>query len=142
MKAWADLKKKEMPSGIMMTIMVSNNYIANERDDIALRDVLVEILNELKGNGFKCFRPTPKKDEDLFLPFSIVEKEYFRNALNNFIISANQAIENPNKRDSCLKWQKHLGDRFPCHLAKDEIEGAKVYVAAPIKNDNSRSAAK
>ena len=27
-------------------------------------------------------------------------------------------------------------------LAKDEIEGAKTYVAAPIKNDNSRSAQK
>lgn len=140
MKAWADLKKKEMPSGIMMTIMVANNFIANERDDIALKDTLVNILNELNSNGFKCYRPTPKKNEDLFVPFSLAEKEFFKNSLVSFINSANQAIENPNKKQSCLKWQRHLGDRFPCHLAKDEIEGAKTYVAAPIKNDNSRSA--
>jgi len=140
MKAWADLKKKEMPSGIMMSIMAANNFIENERDDIALKNTLINILKELNTNGFKCYRPTPKKNEDLFAPFSFAEKEFFKNSLVSFITSANQAIENPNTKQSCLKWQRHLGDRFPCHLAKDEIEGAKTYVAAPIKNDNSRSA--
>jgi hypothetical protein len=140
LKAWADLKKKEMPSGIMMSIMAANNYIVNERDDIALKDTLINILDELNSNGFKCYRPTPKKNEDLFGPYSATEKEFFKNSLASFITSANQAIENPNKKQSCLKWQKHLGDRFPCQFAKDEIEGAKTYVTAPIKNDNSRSA--
>ena len=70
------------------------------------------------------------------------EKDYFKDALESFIISSNQALNNPNPKESCLKWKKHLGDRFPCHLAKDEIEGAKTYGAAPIKNDNSRSAQK
>lgn len=140
LKVWANLKEKDMPSGIMMSIMAANNYVENERDDISLRDTLVNISYELKVNGCKCFRPTPKRDEDLFAAYSNLEKIYFQKSLDSFIVSANQAIENPNKKQSCLKWQLHLGNRFPCHLAKDEIEGAKVYATAPIKNDNSRSA--
>ncbi len=141
MKAWADFNnKKQMPSGIMMTIMVARNFEENLRDDMAMLSLLIKIKNELSLNGFKCLRPTEKLNEDLFSPFSQTEKQYFLTSLTNFINSASQAIENPNSKESCLKWQKHLGNRFPCHLAKDEIEGAKVYTAAPIKRDNSRSA--
>lgn len=140
LKIWANLKKKDMPSGIMMSIMAANNYVDNQRDDVSLRDTLANILDELNENGCKCFRPTPRQDEDLFAAFTDSEKEFFKKSLNNFITSANQAIENPNKKQACLKWQLHLGNRFPCHLAKDEIEGSNVYAAAPIKSDNSRSA--
>ncbi len=142
LKSWADLKRQEMPCGIIMSILAANNYIENERDDIALRDTLVSINNDLEANDFTCYRPTPKKGEDLFAKTPKTEKEYFKKALESFIVSANQALSNLNSKESCLKWQKHLGNRFPCHLAKDEIEGAKTYVAAPIKNDNSRSAQK
>jgi hypothetical protein len=140
LKVWANLKRKEMPSGIMISIMAANSYVENERDDISLKDTLINISNELKGNGCKCFRPTPKKDEDLFAEYSDVEKEFFLNSLDYFITSAKQAIESPSNKQACLKWKLHLGERFPCYLAKDEIEGAKTYAAAPIKNDNSRSA--
>lgn len=101
LKLWVALKRTEMPSGIMMTIMVTNNFIENVRDDIALRNVLVGIYNELNINGFKCFRPTPKINEDLFAPFSKEQKIYFRNSLESFINSANNAINNPNKLVSC-----------------------------------------
>ena len=142
LKAWADLKRKEMPPGIVMSILAANNFVENERDDIALRDTLVSIKNDLDENDFTCIRPTPKVGEDLFANTSKEEKGYFYNALNSFIESANFAINNPNQKDACLKWKKHLGERFPCHLAKDEIEGSKIYAAPPIKNDNSKSANK
>ena len=129
-----------MPCGIIMSILAAENFAPNDRDDIALRDTLVGISNYLEINKFKCLRPTPKTGEDLFATTSKEGKEYFKNALNSFIVSANQALNNPNQKDACPKWQKHLGPRFPCHLAKDEIEGSKTYLAAPIKNDNSRSA--
>jgi hypothetical protein len=143
LKCWGDEKRGEMPAGIVMTILAADgNYIANERDDIALRDTLVNIQSYLTNNGFKCIRPTRCEGEDLFASYTKEKKEYFVNALDSFVISANQALNNPNHKDACLKWQKHLGNRFPCHLAKDEIEGSKVYASAPIKNDNSRSAHK
>ncbi len=142
LKSWADLKRQEMPCGIIMSILAANNYVENERDDIALRDTLTAINRDLEANNFTCYRPTPKRGEDLFAKTPQVEKEYFKKALEGFVVSANQALNNQNSKEACLKWQKHLGNRFPCHLAKDEIEGAKTYVAAPIKNDNSRSAQK
>jgi hypothetical protein len=142
LKSWADLKRQEMPCGIIMSILAANNYKENERDDIALRDTLIAINKDLEDNEFTCYRPTPKKGENLFESTAKKDKDFFKSALVNFIASANQAINNPNSKEACLKWQRHLGDRFPCQLAKDEIEGAKTYVAAPIKNDNSRSAQK
>ncbi len=140
LKSWADLKRKEMPCGIIMSILAANNYAENERDDIALRDTLININNDLEQNNFTCYRPTPKTGENLFANTTKEEKDFFKNSLESFIQSAILAISNEDPKESCLKWKKHLGDRFPCHLAKDEIEGAKVYAAPPIKRDSSRSA--
>lgn len=140
LKVWADTMINEMPSGIMMTILVASNYVPHERDDISLQNTLQEIEKYLTLNNCRCPRPTPLINEDLFGTFTIQEKEFFKNELHSFILSANQALEHPNNLDSCLKWKKHLGHRFPCHLAKNEVEGANVYATAPIKNANSRSA--
>lgn len=143
LKAWGDHLKGEMPPGVVMTILAGSdsNYAENLRDDVCLRDTLVNIRFWLNNNGFRCPRPTTPVGEDLFGRYSNERKEYFKNALDNFIESANQALTIENQKDACLKWQKHLGDRFPCFLAKNEIEGAKTYVApAVIQSDNSRSA--
>jgi hypothetical protein len=143
LKAWGDHLKEDMPPGVVMTILAGSdsNYEEHERDDVCLRNTLVNIKNWLSNNGFTCPRPTTRKGEDLFRSYSEEKKGYFKNALDSFINSANQALEYPNQKDACLKWQRHLGNRFPCFLAKDEIEGAKSYAAAAaIKSDNSRSA--
>ncbi len=140
LKSWGDLKRSEMPCGIIMSILAGNNHVLNERDDISLKNTLIAINDDLERNNFTCYRPTPKRGEDLFANTSIKKKEYFKKALEAFVQSAIQAVNNPNIKESCLKWQRHLGERFPCHIAKDEIEGAKQYVVPPIKMDSSRSA--
>lgn len=119
MKAWADLKKKEMPCGIIMTILVAENFAVDERDDIAFRDTLIGVRNYLNRNGFKCPRPTSPAGEDLFESTSEADKEYFRKALNALIESANKAVDAENEKDACKEWEKHFGNRFPCHLAKE-----------------------
>jgi hypothetical protein len=119
MKAWADLERSEMPCGIIMTVLVAENFVENERDDIAFRDTLIAIRTYLARNDFKCPRPTTPVGEDLFASTSSDDKEYFRRALNALIVSANSAIEAVNEKDACEKWRGHFGRRFPCHLAKD-----------------------
>ena len=119
MKAWADLKRSEMPCGIIMTILVAENFAVDERDDIAFRDTLIGVRNYLNRNGFKCPRPTSPKDEDLFETTSEVDKAYFKKALNDLIESANRAIDADNEKDASKEWQKHFGNRFPGHLANE-----------------------
>lgn len=119
MKAWGDLKRSEMPCGIIMTILVANNFAVDVRDDIAFRDTLINIRTYLKGNGFKCPRPTSPANEDLFASTSQKDKEYFMNALNALITSANTAISAESEKEACKEWEKHFGSRFPCHLAKE-----------------------
>ena len=141
LKAWGDFLKGDMPPGIVMTILAGENYSEDQRDDIALKNTLINIRNYLNNNGFKCIRPTVPEGEDLFERYTQTQKEYFKNVLDSFIESAKQAVVVENQKSACLKWQKHLGDRFPCFLAKDEIEGSNIYAAPSIiRSDNSRSA--
>lgn len=141
LKAWADLKRKEMPSGIMMTIFVANNFILDDRDDISLLRTLENIDKYFEKYGIICLRPTPKKDEDLFENFKSEAKTSFRYALQSLIVSGNQALDNPYQKEACLKWKKHFGNRFPCQYAKEEVEGAKKYsTPAAIFGDSAKSA--
>jgi hypothetical protein len=121
MKAWADLRRNEMPSGIIMTILIGENFVIIDRDDIAFCDTLLKIRNYLLTNGFKCPRPTTPIGEDLFADRSEMEKQFFMNALNALIQSANIAIAATNEKDACKEWEKQFGTRFPCHMAKDII---------------------
>lgn len=127
LKAWGDHKRGNMPPGIIMTILGAENYIQDNRDDIALQKTLLKIWSYFENNEFKCLRPTEPKGEDLFANYNKEQKEYFKKALKSFIESANQAIHIPNQREACYKWQLHLGDRFSCGLAVDSYEDADQY---------------
>lgn len=145
MKGWRDARhiknsSKKMPSGLILTILTEKNLCPNERDDIAARDTLQKMYTDLDENGVSCFRPTTPKNEDLFSDYSQAQKDYFLERLKEFLDSARQAIEEPNQKQACLKWQKHLGDRFPCHNAKDEVEDAKKYSAPAVIRSNAGSA--
>jgi hypothetical protein len=141
LKAWGDHIKGDMPPGVVMTILAGYNYVSDVRDDLSLKNTLVKIEEYLNSNGFKCPRPTSPKGEDLFADYKPEQKDFFAKKLNEFVESAKQAIELENQKSACRKWQKHLGHRFPCFLAKDEIEGSKTYATVPlIRSDNSKSA--
>nr|WP_307141521.1 nucleotidyltransferase [Siphonobacter sp. SORGH_AS_1065] len=120
-KAWCDNIRSYMPSGLAMTILISNaldNITLNERDDISLRDVLNEIKKTL-DNKFECIVPVTPKD-DLFAHFDETRKEKFLTALTNFLDDANKAIREENQLKSSKLWKKHLGDRFPDGEDKEE----------------------
>ena len=144
-KAWADYVnnqgKGKMPTGCILTILVVDNYTANKRDDIALKDVLVKMNKNLNAdNGFHCYRPTFPKNEDLFEHYKESRKNFFLKELKSFANDAEKAINTSNQKDGCLKWQNHFGERFSCSTAKDEEEDAqKKELSGTLKN-NSRFA--
>jgi Second Messenger Oligonucleotide or Dinucleotide Synthetase domain len=128
LKAWCNYretqrKDKPMLSGFILTILAARNYIANKRDDIALKETLIMIKSKLDAS-FKCYRPTNPTDEDLLEGYS--HEEYFKKCLNDLIDSAKKALDEKNQKKSCENWQKHFGERFPCGIAKDEDEDEKL----------------
>lgn len=111
LKAWCDHKRENMPSGLSMTVLSLKHFQNNQRDDIALKYVLIEIEKDLK-RSFKCIMPTTPHD-DLFDGYSETKRNNFMNNLSAFIDDAKKAIEEPNHNKASKLWRKHLGERFP-----------------------------
>ena len=95
----------------------------NNRDDIALKETLVNIEAKLSSN-FSCYRPTTPKNENLLKDY--VNKDYFMKCLKDFIEDAKEALKERNYKKSTEYWRQHLSDRFP--LGDD-------------RNDNSNNSA-
>ena len=90
--------------------------------------------------GFVCYRPTPDTNENLFDKYSQQQKDNFMNKLSRLIDDGDKAIENPNQKTASEKWQKHFGNRYPCHLANDELEESNVYETLPVIRVPAKSA--
>lgn len=121
LKAWCDYKRNKMPTGLSMTILACNameRIVLNERDDISLKDILVEINRTLQIE-FKCEVPVVPFD-NLFKDYDKTRENNFRNALNDFINDAEDALREKNGLKASRLWQRHLGDRFPDGEDKDE----------------------
>lgn len=146
LKAWANYiqyanEKIKMPSGCILTMLAVEFYESNDRDDIAMRNLLCSMYDNLSAeDGFHCYRPTFPDGEDLFSSYNKTRKQNFLAALKKFRDDANRAINNTNPKEGCLKWQKHFGDRFSCSTAKDIDEDAKKQENAGIIKNNSRFA--
>ncbi|SDH32772.1 hypothetical protein SAMN04488062_10651 [Flavobacterium omnivorum] len=139
LKAWSDKKQNDnakliFPSGMIFTILASNYYVENDRDDLSLLETLKKIQSNIDDIRFEfinyeCYRPTVDKNENLLDKYSSeTTKNNFLNALDSFINSGDQAIELESKKDACSKWQKHLGDRFPCLSIKEEKSNSSARV--------------
>ena len=141
LKAWRDKQNKsystKLPSGLVFTILATNNYCEDERDDIAFRDTLEAIKSAIDDN-YECKRPTTKKDEDLLEKYS---ESHFKDRLSKLIESGNKAIDSSNPKEGCKKWQKHLGDRFVCSNVEDTSkDSAKSYAEPAVFKVNAGSA--
>ncbi len=128
LKAWADKMdfddaSKEMPPGIVLTILAAQQAVYNEeRTDIALKETLVNIEATLKAS-FRCDRPTTPAGEDLLANYKF--KDYFMNCLSKFITDAKAALSEKNERRATELWRKHLSDRFPLGEDKEQEEAKK-----------------
>lgn len=153
LKAWSDKRQNDnsflrFPSGMVFTILASNYYVENSRDDVALLETLKAIQKEIDDVRFdysyyECYRPTVDETENLLDKYSATTtKDNFLNALDSFIKSGEQAIELEAKKDACSKWQKHLGDRFPCSSIKEENSNssAKVFSSPDQLGFDNKSA--
>lgn len=135
MKSWGDLRREEMPCGLIMTILVANNYYEHERDDISLKETLVLIQSALR-KSFVCERPTTPKGEDLLA--SCINRETFLKYINQFIENGRLALTETDPQKACKHWQKSFGDRFPCHLAVSDVKPSVLTSALAAGASTSR----
>lgn len=145
LKAWCENvrfeKNKKMPSGCIMTMLAEKHYVSDDRDDVSMQKILTAIYDELSvDDGFHCYRPTFPNNEDLFDNYSEKRKNDFLSELRTFKNDAEKAIESKNQYNACVRWQKHLGDRFCCSTAKDVDEDASHQSFAGSVRNNSQYA--
>lgn len=141
LKAWGDNLKGKLPSGLVLSILATENIEFDDRDDKAFYKTLKKIKDQLEIY-FACYRPTTPSYEDLLADYSKSNKNYFLSVLNSFVSAGNHAIEDPNQKDACIRWKKHFGDRFPCHLAEDKIDEAKKFSSSAFIAGDAREASK
>ncbi|MFD0836664.1 CBASS cGAMP synthase [Mariniflexile aquimaris] len=145
LKAWTDNKSHlNLPSGMVFTILAVNNYVSKDRDDESFLETLQGIQKSIDDTRhiwakYECYRPTVDTLENLLDKYSSeTRKKDFLDALNSLITSGKQAVEVKSKKDACAKWQKHIGDRFPCSSINEKDEDVAKAFASPdlLRYDN------
>jgi hypothetical protein len=135
LKAWKNYRETNntnlsLPSGFILTILATNNFVSDDKDDIAFKKTVESIKSELDLN-FTCYRPTTPSNEDLFEDYSETKKNNFMNALEGLKNACNNASEEKNYKKATEYLQNHFGDRFPSGEDKDE-ENHKNDLASAI----------
>lgn len=134
-KAWCDNRhfineSQKMPSGLIMTILITENAVYRDnRDDIALKETLINIRSKL-NISFTCYRPTTPKEENLLVDYN--QKDYFMSCLTNFIEDAKEALKEKNFKKATELWRKHLSNRFPLGEDKDDESCGSMGLGAII----------
>jgi hypothetical protein len=134
-KGWCDNRKyinesKPMPSGLIITILFTENAVyRKDRDDIALKETLVNVRSALQRN-FVCFRPTTPVGENLLKDYK--HKDYFMECLEDLIDDAKKALQEKNFKKATELWRKHLSDRFPLGEDKDDTSNSSAGLGAII----------
>lgn len=112
LKAWANNQVLEMPNGLIMTILVANNYCKNERDDVAFLETLISIRKSL-SNSFTCVMPAIPND-DLLLKMAKSKRKTkdFLSSLDVMIRDGQEAVRVRKLDVANSIWKKNLGIKF------------------------------
>lgn len=109
-KAWANERTKKMPSGIAFTVWVVNNYISDERDDVAFFKTAKNIKADLSWT-IKSKNPATPGD-DFLARLDSTQKNNFGDAFKQLIADADAAIAHADLTKSVNLWRKQLGNKF------------------------------
>ena len=144
-KAWLDyqiirknLNKGDDLKGISLTILVTENYSKDDRDDVAFLNTIKNIHSKLSSN-YKCERPT-EPAEDLFADTSKESKEKVLSAFKTLIDSGDEAMEAPVEKDACRKWKSQFGPRFNCDNVNDQLPEAIKFSSPALIRSTGNSA--
>ncbi len=136
-KAWSDYKRFSnnqtfIPNGLTLTVLFTEEFVADERDDISFAETARAVNNRVKYSKkiFKPIKGTPES-EDLGSSkyISDAQWEVFYSELDRLVEKSDQALDEERRKKSAEEWRKVFGDRFPIY---DDAEEDTTNKAAAI----------
>ncbi|MDP3284929.1 MAG: hypothetical protein Q8M56_10925, partial [Desulfobacterales bacterium] len=130
LKAWADFQSGRlgvMPSGLILTVLASNHFYADERDDICFAETIRAIANAV-GVLFCVYNPVDAAEE-LTSRLTDQQKVRFQEAISDATDAAAEAIQINDSCEASKIWRKQFGDRFPAVENENDSDNKKAAAA-------------
>lgn len=132
LKAWKDFKNGDL-TGIMLTILVGQNYVGSEqRDDLSLSHTVSKIIQQLKSER-TIYNPVDYS-ENLLSEWSDSKIDRAIEVLERLTGKAKEANDTTDKELASKKWVSVFGDRFPIYDKTDDKNAAKGTGVVAIKS--------
>ncbi|MBC2714088.1 MAG: hypothetical protein HF978_02155 [Desulfobacteraceae bacterium] len=131
LKAWADFqsgRRGKMPSGLILTVLASEHFISDDRDDICFSKTINAISNEVKT--IFCVYNPKDANEELTERLTDAQKKRFQEAISDLASVSSDAINHENDHEASKLWRKQFGDRFPKVEQEQSEEESRANVAA------------
>jgi cyclic GMP-AMP synthase DncV-like protein len=131
LKGWRDHQGGDalLASGCALTILASNHFIADGRDDVSLVKT-VSLIHSYMAAGGKITKPvTPY--ENLDGAWTQRQRENYIKKLKNFVDRGNDALAEESKAVASGIWRQLLGNRFP--VVEEEEKSNKAYAGSALR---------
>lgn len=125
LKGWQDYqdnKRGKLANGLILTVLASNAFCADERDDLCLAKT-AEAIRSLVASVFTVINPVTPYDV-LTARLSDDRKKRFQEAIADLAKEAAKAVAHEKPSEASKIWRKQLGDRFPLLDENDDKKKA------------------
>ena len=143
LKAWADYQSAEngeMPSGVFLTVLATEEFCGDDRDDICFSRTIRNIHWRIQAEPFSVWNPIDKA-EDLAARLSDRQRTAFRECIAALRDDADLSVQEDSRKAACEIWREQFGPRFPqCEDEKKDGDKARITAAPAILKDDARSA--
>ncbi len=114
LKAWGDFqtgRRGTMPSGLILTVLATQYFSADEREDVALGNLAQAISNTVHS-VFCVYNPVDT-EEELTAHLTDEQKARFQESISELASDAAKATDTDDSQEASRLWRRQLGDRFP-----------------------------
>lgn len=115
LKWWAQSYWTEMPSGLVLSIWATNNYIHDDRLDVCMQQTVSRITDQL-NISIECLRPTAPKGIDILEKASLSFKTLIRNRFEKLETDIQNAIDEADLERTINKWNTIFDNQIPISM--------------------------
>lgn len=130
LKSWTDFqagRRGKMPSGLILTVIATQNFRSDGRDDVSLAETANAISNVVSP-VFCVYNPVDS-EEELTARLTEEQKIRFQEAVSDLASDAAGAIDTDDREEASRLWRKQLGARFPAIEKDNNIDQKKADTA-------------